>query len=65
MKMIPEEDEPEGLWKKEEIEVKLQKIDDLQMQINGLKVEIEQIKRRITRLQDQKGDTGCSRQSRS
>ena len=52
--MIPEEEPTEGMYKREEIELKLQKIDDLQMQINGLKIRMEQMDRRITRLQDQK-----------
>ena len=35
------------------------KIDDLQMQINGLKINVEQINKRISKLQDQKEDKKC------
>ncbi len=52
--MIPEEETHNSLYKKEEIELKLQKIDELEKRMNRLETELIIIKKRIKKLQEVK-----------
>ena len=61
--MVEKGEENEPYLTKEEIELKLDKIDDLQMQINGINIKINQLTKRVTKLQDKRidkaGETKC------
>ncbi len=52
--MIPEDDPPKGLYKKEEIQMKLDKIPELEKKLDRLENEIIIIKKRIKKLQEVK-----------
>jgi len=54
--MIPNEEPSEKMYKKEEIEMKLDKIDTLEIELRAIRNELNIINKRITRLQDQKED---------
>ena len=54
--MIPLEEPSEKMYKKEEIELKLEKINVFESEIKSIKNEIIILKKRIKRLQDQKED---------
>ena len=57
MKMvIPEVEPSEKMYKKEEIELKLEKINVFESEIKSIKTELIIINKRIKRLQDQKED---------
>ena len=55
MKMIPEE-EPETPLTSEEIELKLNKIDEFEVKLANFYNELNIMKKRISKLQDQKED---------
>jgi len=62
MKMIPEEEPNIKEMSKEEIEMKLDKIDELEAKIIRIDGALIQLSKRITKLQDQKEDRKCSQQ---
>lgn len=54
--MIPEDETSDKMWKKEDIEMKLDKIIEMEKRIERFENELRIIQKRIIRLQDQKVD---------
>ena len=54
--VLPEDEPQESLYKKEEIELKLGKIPELEKRMDRLEVEIIVINKRIKKLQEVKND---------
>ncbi len=52
--MLPDDDPPNGLYKKEEIQMELDKIPELEKRMNRFENELIIIKKRIKKLQEVK-----------